>query len=33
MTMQIADTYWSLHTQPNTAFTNEVDIRPMMEKW
>lgn len=29
----IADTYWNLHTQPKTAFTNEVDIRPMLEKW
>ncbi|KAI9713273.1 MAG: hypothetical protein M1820_001260 [Bogoriella megaspora] len=29
----IADAYWSLHTQPKTAFTNEIDIRPMLEKW
>ncbi|KAK4973226.1 hypothetical protein LTR66_007607 [Elasticomyces elasticus] len=29
----IADTYWHLHTQPKTTFTNEIDIRPMLEKW
>ncbi|PSK59203.1 hypothetical protein B9Z65_3527 [Elsinoe australis] len=29
----IADAYWNLHIQPKTAFTNEVDIRPMLEKW
>jgi len=29
----IADAYWNLHTQPNTTFTNEIDIRPMLEKW
>jgi NAD(P)-dependent dehydrogenase (short-subunit alcohol dehydrogenase family) len=31
--VQIADTYWHLHTQPRTAFTNEIDIRPALEKW
>jgi hypothetical protein len=30
---QIADAYWHLHTQPNTAFTWELDIRPGVEKW
>jgi NADP-dependent 3-hydroxy acid dehydrogenase YdfG len=29
----IAKTYWDLHTQSRRAFTNEVDIRPMLEKW
>lgn len=29
----IADSYWHLHTQPRTAFTWEVDIRPAVEKW
>lgn len=29
----IAETYWNLHTQSNRCFTNEVDIRPMLEKW
>ncbi|KAL9611582.1 MAG: hypothetical protein Q9167_003771 [Letrouitia subvulpina] len=29
----IADTYWFLHTQPRTAFTQEIDIRPAVEKW
>lgn len=32
-TVQIADAYWHLHTQPKTTFTNEIDIRPMLEKW
>lgn len=30
---QIADAYWHLHTQPKTAFTFEIDIRPSVEKW
>jgi hypothetical protein len=30
---QIADSYWYLHTQPRTCFTNELDIRPYIEKW
>ena len=30
---QIAETYWSLHVQSKRGFTNEVDIRPMLEKW
>ncbi|MCJ1446722.1 MAG: hypothetical protein MMC23_007228 [Stictis urceolatum] len=29
----IADSYWYLHTQPRTTFTNEIDIRPYVEKW
>jgi len=29
----IADAYWYLHTQPRTCFTNEIDIRPYVEKW
>jgi len=29
----IADSYWYLHTQPRTCFTNELDIRPYIERW
>ena len=29
----IAEAYWNLHAQPVTAFTNEIDVRPMLEKW
>ena len=29
----IADAYWHLHTQPKTAFTWEIDMRPGKEKW
>jgi NAD(P)-dependent dehydrogenase (short-subunit alcohol dehydrogenase family) len=29
----IAEAYWNLHTQSRRAFTNEIDIRPMLEKW
>lgn len=29
----IADAYWHLHTQPRSAFTWEIDIRPYVEKW
>lgn len=29
----IAETYWALHVQSKRCFTNEVDIRPMLEKW
>ncbi|SMQ51633.1 unnamed protein product [Zymoseptoria tritici ST99CH_3D7] len=29
----IAESYWYLHTQSKRCFTNEIDIRPMMEKW
>jgi hypothetical protein len=31
--LQIADTYWYLHTQPRTTFTHELDMRPYVEKW
>lgn len=29
----IADAYWHLHTQPRSTFTQEMDIRPFVEKW
>ncbi|CAG7931578.1 unnamed protein product [Penicillium olsonii] len=29
----IASSYWHLHTQPRSAFTHEIDIRPFSEKW
>ncbi|EON61174.1 hypothetical protein W97_00386 [Coniosporium apollinis CBS 100218] len=29
----IADAYWFLHTQHRSCFTNEIDIRPFVEKW
>ncbi|KAJ4190650.1 hypothetical protein NW759_016715 [Fusarium solani] len=29
----IAETYWHLHTQPRSAFTQEMDIRPFSEKF
>ncbi|KAK7422035.1 hypothetical protein QQZ08_009684 [Neonectria magnoliae] len=29
----IAETYWHLHTQHRSAFTQEIDIRPYVEKW
>ncbi|KAH8881054.1 NAD(P)-binding protein [Thozetella sp. PMI_491] len=29
----IADTYWHLHTQHRSAFTQELDIRPFVEKF
>lgn len=29
----IADSYWHLHTQPRSAFTQELDIRPFVEKF
>ncbi|CAI7572447.1 unnamed protein product [Penicillium bialowiezense] len=29
----IADSYWHLHTQPRSAFSHEIDIRPFAEKW
>ena len=29
----IADAYWMLHTQPRSAWTHELDLRPWMEKW
>jgi len=29
----VADTYWYLHNQPRTAWTQELDLRPDIEKW
>lgn len=29
----IAETYWSIHRQPRSAWTFEVDMRPWTEKW
>lgn len=29
--IQIADAYWFLHSQPRSAFTQEIDIRPSAE--
>lgn len=29
----IAESYWGLHVQGKRCFTNEIDIRPMLEKW
>ncbi|KAH7040131.1 uncharacterized protein B0I36DRAFT_6116 [Microdochium trichocladiopsis] len=29
----IADSYWHLHTQPRSAFTQELDLRPFVEKF
>jgi NAD(P)-dependent dehydrogenase (short-subunit alcohol dehydrogenase family) len=29
----IAEIYWGLHTQGRRGWVNEVDVRPMMEKW
>lgn len=29
----IAETYWTLHQQSKRCFSNEIDIRPMLEKW
>jgi NADP-dependent 3-hydroxy acid dehydrogenase YdfG len=29
----IADTYWSLFSQPRDAWTHELDIRPYKERW
>ncbi|WPG98179.1 oxidoreductase [Acrodontium crateriforme] len=30
---QIAESYWYLHTQPRSAFTQELDLRPFSETW
>jgi hypothetical protein len=32
-TSQIADSYWYLHTQPRSHFTQELDVRPFVEKF
>ena len=29
----IAETYWSLHAQPRSAWTHELDLRPWLEPW
>jgi NAD(P)-dependent dehydrogenase (short-subunit alcohol dehydrogenase family) len=29
----IAETYWSLHAQPRSAWTFEADVRPWTERW
>lgn len=29
----IAEAYWQLHTQPRSAWTHEMDLRPWMEAW
>lgn len=29
----IAEAYWQLHTQPRTAWTHEMDLRPWIETW
>ncbi|KAF1998822.1 hypothetical protein P154DRAFT_438541, partial [Amniculicola lignicola CBS 123094] len=29
----IANTYWYLHTQPRSAFTHELQVRPYVERW
>lgn len=29
----IAENYWWLHTQPRSAWTHEIDVRPYVEKW
>ena len=29
----IAEAYWQLHSQPRSAWTHEMDLRPWMETW
>lgn len=29
----IADNYWTLHRQPQSAWTQELDLRPFKENW
>lgn len=29
----IAENYWSLHCQPHSAWTHELDLRPWIESW
>jgi len=29
----IAESYWALHTQPRSAWTHELDVRPHVETW
>jgi hypothetical protein len=30
---EVAQSYWWIHNQPKTTWTQEVDLRPWMEKW
>lgn len=30
---EIAEVYWGLHVQGRRGWVNEVDLRPMLEKW
>lgn len=30
---QLAEQYWNLHTQHKTVWTQELDVRPFVEKW
>lgn len=32
-TEDIAESYWNLHLQSTRGFTNEIDMRPMLENW
>jgi NADP-dependent 3-hydroxy acid dehydrogenase YdfG len=29
----VAESYWSLHSQPRSAWTHELDLRPFLEPW
>ncbi len=29
----LAETYWQLHSQDKTVWTQELDVRPSVEKW
>ncbi len=29
----VAESYWALHTQPRSAWTHELDLRPWVEEW
>jgi hypothetical protein len=29
----VAESYWSLHKQPRSAWSNEVELRPYTENW
>ena len=29
----VAEAYWSIHNQPKTTWTHELDLRPWIEKW
>jgi hypothetical protein len=31
--LQIAETYWGLHTQHRSGFAQEIDLRPFVEKF